>query len=136
MGYRAPEAEFNKAGRYHRGYTAKSDLWSIGRTILTLMNLEWQPKTVIGEDTPLENREPEVFDDRRELYSWDLIFLVQQCTQYEPDDRMSLEDAYKNIQDHVAKRTAGVQGSQMKFARLMPDERIRCRPDPYMMWAK
>lgn len=119
--------------------SSKSDVWAIGRTILSLMNL-LQSRNDRDEEIPVLNLDssgdvPVDFETAEGSYPEDLCKLVKACLQKMPDNRISVAELWTQIRLKVAS-FEGLRGLPLKMRKGEDDEMLYYQPDKYALWSR
>ncbi|CAK4034366.1 Ca2+ calmodulin-dependent kinase [Lecanosticta acicola] len=123
--------------RRYRMSTA-SDVWSIGRTMLSLMKIT-QVETIMYEEYKYFDFDrggdvPE-FGDAEEIYPAALCDLVKACLQRLPPDRIPVDQLWSNIHMHVAS-CEGLSARVMKLDPEDPNELLDYKEDQYTLFTR
>lgn len=119
--------------------SSKSDVWAIGRTLLSLMNL-LESRSGQDEEIAVLNFDstadvPVDFEDVERKYPADLCKLVKACLQKMPDNRISVAELWTQIRLKVAS-FEGLRGLPLKLRKGDDDELLYYQPDKYALWSR
>ncbi|KAF2216807.1 hypothetical protein CERZMDRAFT_92879 [Cercospora zeae-maydis SCOH1-5] len=134
-GYQAPEAyEYPPNSPWYdsTNITAKADMWSVARTMLSLMTLNNDRIESATLDDPVPPRLPQSLWRH---YSQDLIDLVHDCLEYDLRDRPSCQEAWHRIKREVDDEGPGLYGLSLKRQEIQEGEIILYR-DPTDVYSK
>ncbi|KAK4504516.1 hypothetical protein PRZ48_005432 [Zasmidium cellare] len=127
-GFNAPE----QAGRSQTAELA-SDVWGIGRTMLSLVNLDRDPLNLLDTAGDLFFP-PEANAAAQHKYSGRLLELIASCLQREPEDRRSISRLWADVQNHVGQRY-GLRDHPLRTKKPDPDEmQLGYKQDIYKLW--
>lgn len=132
-GYMAPEAlEYydNLVLQARAPYSSASDLYSIGCTMVTLMNLSVPEQ----RDWKWESG-PTLIHSADNFYPQKLRELVLECVRIVPEDRPSLQRLWQDIRREVA-IGQGLRRTPIRLQELSDAEPFHCQPDKYVAWAR
>lgn len=94
---------------------AHTNVWAIGATVISLMNLDVYPDSY----APEKRHEPKIADEG--FYSSTLNTLVSSCVRWDPEDRITLPELRSRIDRHIGPiRNQGAQdqsAGQLLFSR-------------------
>ena len=135
-GYRAPEAQVYDSGMGVPSYrySSASDIFVIGRIVLSLVNL--QPGNHVQQyrfDGP--DDVPSAKDAAKAFYPKPLLDLVHACMRAEPENRITADELYLDIKKQVT-TSEGLRDIPLKFGLLGEGEVLHFKPDAYAAWAK
>ena len=119
--------------------SSKSDVWAIGRVMLSLMNL-LESRSGQDEEIAVLNFDstadvPVDFTDAERRYPADLCKLVKACLQKMPDNRISVAELWTQIRLRVAS-FEGLRGLPLKMGKGENDELLYYQPDKYALWSR
>ncbi|KAK4543946.1 hypothetical protein LTR36_004720 [Oleoguttula mirabilis] len=132
VGYQAPEQVRQTGGEPYRfRVTSKSDVYSIGKSLLSLMDLQSgdRVQTYGYDDVPIPPRV-------RDFYPPGLVSLLEQCLEDEPTHRIVADDLLRAITDEVAVGLDGIDSTPLKFQSRSGNRPLRVKADIYEAFAK
>ncbi|SMR41281.1 unnamed protein product [Zymoseptoria tritici ST99CH_1E4] len=129
IGFKAPETLVGSRARI----TTKSDVWVLGRIMVTLMNLddtETIPDHGFDDIPEIPPFNPGVED----YYPLAMSAMVRRCLARLPDDRPSTGELWKQVQLQVA-TGKGLMGKAMRNLDEPPGEMLLFQPEKYLSLA-
>ncbi|PIA89588.1 hypothetical protein CB0940_07448 [Cercospora beticola] len=128
LGYMAPESyDYPPVSDWYRNteISAKADLWSVARIMLSLMRLENDNNVDV---VTLDDFAPPQLEPELEVhYSQTLIDLVHECLKFWPDDRPTCQEVWKRIQREVNYKDPALEEESLKKRDRQDDEIILYR---------
>ncbi|KAF2168609.1 hypothetical protein M409DRAFT_21355 [Zasmidium cellare ATCC 36951] len=126
-GFRAPEQYRQDPGPFavHR-----SDVWGIGKTMLSLVNLERKP-----DDARFDGDPPRPTDAAWNKYSEELLEEIMSCLHLYPLRRKDIGTLWSRIRTHVW-ATTGVRDYPLKIVKPGPEDEAQLgyQDDKYRPW--
>lgn len=131
-GWKAPECYENRETDYaeHMPGLPSADIWSVGRVMLALANLE-RPKV---PDTRFGQPQPTFFAGVRTLIPLRMAQIIEHCLQELPSNRPSCHQLWTAIQTEVAVPVAG-NDTSMRDAPYTGNETLLHQADKYLAWS-
>lgn len=138
-GYMSPEqCEYDPKDKYyHRNdFGVKSDVWAIGRVMLSLMHLETgeslaqKPRFDFHSDTEL----PYIDKTRTRHYPEKLVDLVTSCLRKKPRKRPHISDLWEDVHREVASYV-GLRGEPVKTRPAQDREVLLFKKDIYALFS-